>query len=189
VFDIPPNALQIYTFLSGVHTDLPQEQAISSWSANCAANVDPINKRVTITGDALLNGVHGSVDVGFLVLTATSSPFQIVTTSGPPGDVSVPFQPSISSACSLITSFGGEFYGGPVVLMCAQAQVNIDSPPPINEVDIFLDVELLNHDHGTQNGNMNICVLAQNSTTSITRPEFPSALTKRIRQLTQSNRQ
>jgi hypothetical protein len=73
-FDIPPNALQVYTFLSDFNLELSQEQGVSSWGANCAANVDPINKRITISGDAVLNGNHGTVDAGFLVLTDTSSP-------------------------------------------------------------------------------------------------------------------
>jgi hypothetical protein len=173
---LPSNALQVYTFLSGIHLELPTDAVVSSWAANCAANVDPINLRATISGDAQLNGTHGSIDAGVLVLTDASSPFQIITASEPTDGnfYDIPFKHSIVSACSLLTSFSGDFYGEPVILMSADASIDIDDPPPVNSVSAGFTVDIVNHDHHTQNGNVNACLIGLNSASSIQRPPLPS---------------
>jgi hypothetical protein len=155
---------------------------VTSWAGNCAANIDPINKRVNITGDAALNGNHGSVDVGFLVLTATTAPFQIITANEPTDGnfYNVPFQQSIMDACSLLTSFSGDFYGGPVVLMSAQAAIYINDPPPVNEVSAGFTVDIVNKDHGTQDGNINATLIGLNSTTSVSSAALPAFRNKLI---------
>jgi hypothetical protein len=165
-FDIPPNATQVFTFLSGIHLSLSQEAGVTSYAAHCGANVDSINKRVTIDADATLNGVHGSVDVGLLVLTTTDPPFQVFTASEPTtGDfVSIPFPKPIDAACSLLTSFSGNFAGQGVVLMAANASIFIDDPTPVSAVDSLFIVNIVNHGNGTQNGQINACLVGQTHT-------------------------
>ena len=171
-FDIPPNALEVYTFLAGIHLTLPEQQEISEWSASCVANVDPINKRVTISGDSLLNGVHGTVDVGFVVTTSASAPFQIITASE--SESTIPFPHPIDGVCSLLTSFGGDFSGGDVILMAADGEVFVDDPYPTSSVTAGFGVNIVNHSHGTENGNVNATLIGLSSASRATPVALPT---------------
>lgn len=153
---MPPNATLVATFLSGLRVELQAEQGVTSFSASSGANVDTIDGTVTITGGSMLNGTEGTVDVGLLMVTDSKAPFQVFTKSLPSDGNFYPldFNPAVAAAVTPLVSFGGQFCGEPVVLMCADSSF-LDPTFPSSSIQVMWSVNIVNHDSGTQAGSIN----------------------------------
>ena len=191
-FTAPPNTRQIFTFLSGLNIQLADSEDVTSYSASTSSDFNSIDGTITISGDSQLNGVHGTVDVGVLVLTARDDGYQVFTTScpiNPPWPCSIWFSPAIDAACASLTSFGGEFTDKKVLVMAAGVHPRISPPLPVNVVEAYFAMDIIGKaGSGTSHPNVNACFIGINGPAGIEDAFVPTDHARWLRGLKRDER-
>jgi hypothetical protein len=163
---LPQNAVEVYAFLSGLQVELPAEQGVTSFAASTSANSNPIESTISITGGSVLNGVNGTVDVGLLVNTSATAPYQLFTQAASTGedDLTLNFNPAIGAVATPIMSFGAKANGLPVILMNAGSTTDQSQSFPTSSIPApYWGPTVLVSDHSTPSGNINALVVGVNS--------------------------